>query len=239
MKINVCVYILFACLWTTKCSCQENKQFFFISSSANIRNVSFEQTVLIGVDTVMSLLGCCINCAVTGKCNSLSYDAKQCSMYTTNPLDTSISSLSYLLFPPWCDVYAGFIYMRAINLCFKTFPTSVGCDDGRLLCLQNNASIVEVNSKERQTFINAVITNEKNMHGTFLAGKRVNGIWVRSNGLSFNYTNWDTRDPNYIQPSVIEKAGECIGIDVNYQYLWHDYENIFRFGIICEQVYQT
>lgn len=150
-----------------------------------------------------SRIQCCFECAYLDECNSISYINGQCTMYTTYPsADTSFFSL--LIYPVWCDVRSGFIYIREINLCFQVIPSPLRCSGGKkTYVLHTFASFVEINSEERNTFITNVLQHDAIINGTFISGKLESGKWI---GMDFAVDYWA-----YGQPNNWNTPRVCIG----------------------------
>ncbi|CAG2231082.1 CD206 [Mytilus edulis] len=185
---------------------------------------------------VRSRIECYSKCALSDNCLSITYQDQSCIQYISYPSTVlPMNSLHYMIYKPWCDVYSGFIYVRYLNLCYIVISNSVHCVEAGQVCSQHSASIIEIDSQAKQEFIVNVIDNDLSISGIFIAGQITGGSWLRLDGTPLLYTNWDTRDTNNIQPNNRGALGECIGIESDYEFYWHDYEISYEYGVICEQ----
>ena len=108
------------------------------------------------------------------------------------------------------------------------------CGEAGQVCSQHSASIIEIDSQAKQEFIVNVIKNDL-ISGNFIAGQYASGSWLRLDGTPLLYYNWDTRESNNLQPNNKGAFRECIGMESNFEFYWHDYDISYRFGVICEQ----
>lgn len=228
------VRFIFVLLFGINCRLFGNvvKRIRFEQMASLALDISFPSNTALSRKLVSSKLLCCSKCATDKLCNSLTYDAGQCTMYTRFP-NPDLNYHGFLMAPYGCSTKMGFIYIREINLCYKTMPFALDCADAIHACSSINATLVEINSLERNTIIVQMLMQynytDMNFPGTFIAGKFTNCTWVRSNGMAFAFTDWA---PN--QPENKGSPGECIGLRKDFNYKWHDVENYVKIGAMCE-----
>lgn len=101
-------------------------------------------------------------------------------------------------------------------------------------CMDRNMTLVTINTEQKSNEINQLVkkifnTNKNLWVGGIMSRYPQNRyIWL-STGKPFNYTNWDSSNPNFY-----ESKQYCIQIGLNNQMQWNDYPCYEKLGFICE-----
>lgn len=100
--------------------------------------------------------------------------------------------------------------------------------------MDRNMTLVTINTEQKSNEINQLVkkifnTNKDLWVGGIMSRYPQNRyIWL-STGKTFNYTNWDSSNPNFY-----ESKQYCIQIGLNNQMQWNDYPCYEKLGFICE-----
>ncbi|XP_038817337.1 ladderlectin-like [Salvelinus namaycush] len=117
--------------------------------------------------------------------------------------------------------------------CFKFVSIQQSFVDSEQNCLALGGNLASVHSLLEYQFMQA-LTKDTNgdLHSTWLGGFDAikEGTWMWSDGSRFDYTNWDTDEPN--------NAGEgedCLHMNAASAKLWFDVPCEWKFASLCSR----
>uniref|UniRef100_A0A3P8XPD1 C-type lectin domain-containing protein n=1 Tax=Esox lucius TaxID=8010 RepID=A0A3P8XPD1_ESOLU len=117
--------------------------------------------------------------------------------------------------------------------CFKYVKAKRSWADSALNCMALGGSLASVHSLLEYKFIQALILETTGkLPSTWLGGYDavVEGRWMWSDGSSFDYTNWNTGEPN--DAGVGE---DCLQMDASQEKSWFDVPCKYAFASLCSR----
>ena len=108
--------------------------------------------------------------------------------------------------------------------CYKFAYNGLSWPSAKDACLSQDAHLTSVHSDDEQQFIESIILS--NSLPTWIGGKLETFDFQWEDGSEFDYTNWDSSEPNY--------DGNCIIMSLT-NYKWYDYDCTSLGFFVCKK----
>ncbi|XP_069108309.1 uncharacterized protein [Argopecten irradians] len=202
------------------------------SSLRSILNNTRIDTNLTASITNIRKLPCMSECLNNVNCMSAGYHSNNTECRLHSVLDSGSSGVPetgweyFSIQEDFCRK-ENFVHNRILDICYSVEPGLKNCPDAMGTCASIPASLLTVDSQEKQDWLQEVCV-ANNITGVYFDMYK-DGVWkLRSTGMTPSYTNWDDGQPDSTGTDV------CVASKPNFNWMWHDYPYPWKAGIICE-----